>query len=437
MIPGFHWRAARWLWLGLAGLVPLPGAEAADRSGAVEFRRSIRPILESYCFDCHADGANKGRVAFDTFPSDQAALQDVQLWRRVLRNLRAGIMPPAKKARPTAPEEERIAHWIKTAVFNIRPDHPDPGHVRLRRLNRAEYRNTIRDLMGVDFNTQTEFPPDDTGYGFDTIGDVLTLPPMLLEKYIAAARKIVEEALPMESSELAGASAGRRPKAYEQFFPRQVPATPEARRAYATELLRDFSRRAFRRPVDEPTVARLAALAEGIYSQTNRTFEAGVAQSMVAVLASPRFLFREEQAQTQGGKKTFPFIDEYSLASRLSYFLWSSMPDEKLYGLAREGRLRANLSAEMARMLKDTRSQALVLNFTGQWLRARTSRVSRSMRVWCWSAKRNPTRRSSAIAGTSANSAASPPKPWRPAKRTSWRRCAPPSRLNAGRSART
>ncbi|MGA2656694.1 MAG: DUF1592 domain-containing protein [Verrucomicrobiota bacterium] len=369
MILGIHLRGCARHWVWVAGLALLLRAGAAQSPGAAEFRRDIRPLLESYCFDCHADGANKGKVAFDTFESDQAAVQSRQLWWRVLRNLRAGIMPPAKKARPTHEQQERIADWIKTAVFQIHPDHPDPGRVRVRRLNRAEYRNTIRDLMGVDFDTQVEFPPDDTGYGFDTIGAVLTLPPMLLEKYLAAANKIVAEAVPIVPATVS--EPGAQPKNYGRFFPREVPATPEGRRAYAGEVLRGFARRAFRRPVDEPTVARLVALAEEIYTQPDRTFEAGVAQAMMAVLASPRFLFREEQAQPSPEPGAFPFIDEYSLASRLSYFFWSSMPDEQLFHLAEKGRLRQNLSAQVAKMLKDPRSQAFIRNFTGQWLRAR------------------------------------------------------------------
>jgi hypothetical protein len=369
MIPGIHLRGGARHWVCVAALALLLRAGAAQSPGPAEFRRDIRPLLETYCFDCHADGANKGNVAFDAFESDQAAVQSRQLWWRVLRNLRAGIMPPARKARPTLEEQERIADWIKTAVFQIRPGHPDPGRVRVRRLNRAEYRNTIRDLMGVDFNTQVEFPPDDTGYGFDTIGAVLTLPPMLLEKYLAAANRIVAEAVPIVPPATSDHSLQARNHA--RFFPREVPATPEGRRAYAGELLRDFARRAFRRPVDEPSVARLVALAEGIYTHPGRTFEAGVAQAMVAVLASPRFLFREEHAQPSPEPGAFPFIDEYSLASRLSYFLWSSLPDGQLFDLAEKGQLRQDLSGQVARLLKDPRSRAFIRNFTGQWLRAR------------------------------------------------------------------
>jgi hypothetical protein len=114
---------------------------------------------------------------------------------KVLKNVRA-IMPPEKKARPNAEETKVLEKWVKHSAFGIDPQNPDPGRVTVRRLNRAEYRNTIRDLMGVDFRVELEFPPDDTGHGFDNIADVLTLPPMLLEKYLEAAKTIVARAVP-------------------------------------------------------------------------------------------------------------------------------------------------------------------------------------------------------------------------------------------------
>ena len=142
------------------------------------------------------------------------------------------------------------------------------------------------------------------------------------------------------------------------------------RRRYARELLRRFATRAFRRPVDEATVDRLAALAERASAQGGATFEAGIAQAITAILASPRFLFREEDIEP-GSSERYPLIDEYALASRLSYFLWSSMPDDELFRLAGEHRLRKDLSAQVKRMLADPRSDEFVRNFVGQWLQAR------------------------------------------------------------------
>ncbi len=114
------------------------------------FHARIRPILEEYCFDCHADGVNKGNVALDEFKSDLAAADNRVLWAKALKMLRTGLMPPAnRKARPTPEQRQQLVNWIKYDVFAIDPQHPDPGRVTVRRLNRAEYRYTIRDLLGV------------------------------------------------------------------------------------------------------------------------------------------------------------------------------------------------------------------------------------------------------------------------------------------------
>jgi hypothetical protein len=339
-------------------------AAAESVPDATEFRAHIRPILETYCFDCHGDGARKGNVAFDEFKSGRAILDDRELWWKALKNLRTGMMPPAKKPRPSPEEQRAITQWIKSAVFRADPRNPDPGRVTLRRLNRVEYRNTIRDLMGVEYDTQGEFPPDDTGYGFDTIADVLTLSPMLLEKYLSAAQIIVAKAVPEKKE-------GSNPKNYRRFFPRGIPDGAAERRACARQILDDFTRKAFRRPADQATVNRLAGLAEEVYAQPGKTFESGIGQAMVAVLSSPRFLFREEAVEPNGGQPGYALVDEYALASRLSYFLWSSMPDEELMRLAADGRLRRDLSAQLERMLADKRSREFVRNFTGQWLRAR------------------------------------------------------------------
>ena len=163
---------------------------------AEHFRKTIEPLLGDYCGDCHADGERKGNVAFDEFKSDDTLAGSHELWLNVLKNVRAGLMPPKKKPQLAAEERRRLEEWIKYEAFGIDPTQPDPGRVTVRRLNRVEYRNTIRDLMGIDFHSEVEFPPDDTGYGFDTIGDVLTISPILLEKYLTAAKAIVTEAVP-------------------------------------------------------------------------------------------------------------------------------------------------------------------------------------------------------------------------------------------------
>jgi len=507
MFPGLRPSTCIGLSGFLACLLGLTGGRAAEPPGAVQFHKDIQPILTEYCYDCHGDGMKKGGVAFDEFKSDESILTNRELWWGALKYLRAGIMPPDKKARPTDAQKQLVANWIKTEVFGIDPKNLDPGRVTIRRLNRVEYRNTIRDLMGVDYDTSVEFPPDDTGYGFDDIGDVLTLSPMLMEKYIAAAETIVARAVPvisrvvpevtipgsrfqdaakpetsarrMKESMLplpfyrpaaltasfdaahegsyqvaldlgvkgefdfdpakcqavfkmdgrpllqkefgwdnktfpyefeAALAKGKhqlefelhplnvapgetntlvmrlvnvtvrgptekqfatKPKNYARFFPRDVPEGAAERRQYAQEILRSFTGKAFRRPVDEPTVNRLATLASGVYTQPGKSFEAGIAYAIEAAIASPRFLFRIEENKPVDSHTAWSEVNEYSLASRLSYFLWSTMPDDELTGLAARGELRKNLGAQVKRMLADSRSQALIENFTGQWLQVR------------------------------------------------------------------
>src|SRR6266571_7237181 len=170
-------------------------ASLIGNEAVTHFKNDVQPILAEYCSDCHGDGMNKGGIAFDELKSDEAVLNH-DLWLKVLKNVRAELMPPQKKPRPPADQQKRLEQWIKYEAFGLDPKNPDPGRVTVRRLNRVEYRNTIRDLMGIDFNTEVEFPPDDSGYGFDNNGDVLTISPLLLEKYMQAAEIIVKGAVP-------------------------------------------------------------------------------------------------------------------------------------------------------------------------------------------------------------------------------------------------
>jgi hypothetical protein len=364
---------------------------AGEGAGAAAspFIERVEPVLFEYCYDCHGDGMRRGNVDFDRYGTEAELKADHDLWLAVLKNVRAGLMPPRNRPQPTVADLAALDEWIKREAFGIDEENSDPGRVTLRRLNRVEYRNTIRDLMGIDYNTLEEFPPDDTGYGFDTVGDVLTISPLLLEKYLQAAEAIVAEAVPAAARVVPaqtlggnrfrsadGPARGDRltspTRNYERFFFSGEPPKGEVeRRVYARELLERFAGRAFRRPVDDRTLGRLTGLAEAIYSEAEHSFEEGVRRAMVAVLASPRFLFRfEETAPAQPGDP-YPPLDEYALASRLSYFLWSSMPDQELFDLAARGQLRRDLVAQVDRLLADSRSEAFIENFAGQWLQAR------------------------------------------------------------------
>ncbi|WP_161602476.1 DUF1592 domain-containing protein [Tautonia marina] len=339
---------------GLPALVLVFGAGPviAEASADDRFDEVIRPILEDNCYACHALGVNKGNVDLealaDAEDGSQPEVRDA--WLAVLKNVQAEIMPPSDHPQPSDEERKLLLDWITFDAFGLDPDHPDPGRVTVRRLNRTEYRNTIRDLMGVDFNAEAEFPADDTGHGFDTIADVLTISPLLMERYIAAAQDIVGRADPIITG--------------------PVPDDPVERCRSTRDLLGRFATRAFRRPVGDETADRLTDLALTIAAEPGATYEAGVSQAMVAVLASPRFLFREEGIEP-GDRGPHPRIDEYALASRLSYLLWSTMPDDELFALADRGELRANLMQQVERMMEDERSNQFVRNFVGQWLQVR------------------------------------------------------------------
>lgn len=351
------------LWLALlsagCGLGGNP-AKADEPARLPAFQNEIQPLLDRYCYDCHGGGIKKGNLTLDEFTTE-ATLAQPALWWHVLKKTRSGLMPPADEARPSPAEVTRLGEWIKTQIFRLDPAHPDPGRVTLRRLNQIEYRNTIRDLTGVAYDTALNFPPDDTGEGFDNLGEVLNISPMLLEKYFDAAQAIVDEAV---------ASHGLRPfAAPDQTGP--FPSDPAARPAYARTLLDHFATRAFRRPVSQTTLDGLLHLAQTSSVQPDRLDTTGLAQALVAILASPRFIFREENTQPAAPGEPYPLVDEFALASRLSYFFWSSCPDEELLRLARENRLRASLDQQVTRLRQDPRSSQLIENFVGQWLHSR------------------------------------------------------------------
>jgi len=200
------------LFLTFALFVPLaaPAAEALATRGQAAFDQKIKPLLEKYCYDCHSDGTDKGDFTLDEHTDYAAMRADFVLWDHVRQQLITHVMPPEKKDKPTLQERDDLVAWIDDSVFWFDPAKPDPGHVTARRLNRTEFNNTIRDLLYVDTRPAKEFPPDDSGYGFDNIGDVLSLSPMLMEKYLRASREIAEDAFDVSTPEHADIELGAK-----------------------------------------------------------------------------------------------------------------------------------------------------------------------------------------------------------------------------------
>lgn len=481
---------------------------AQEETGAYE--RTILPVIENYCFDCHSEDVGKGDLVLDAFLTERAAKEaPIELWEKVEQHVLLHVMPPPDKPWPSDAERNALLRWIDKTALACDCSQPLPGNVTIRRLNRPEYDNTIRDLfdwpLGDDFHPSFEFPQDDTGYGFDNIGDVLTLPPIMLEKYLRAAERVLDRAfittLPEPSTELvplesldggtmtgglcllertseitASASFPQRgdfelrvtafshkagaedalvrltvgdkplgeyrvpgsrqdPTVIVRRFAVDAPGTqqlgisflndwddPDAvdpnrrnrnvlltrveisgpfspgapelslshqkffgtdwighspfqsQETRARKVITAFATAAFRRPPTTGEIDRLQRL-YWLGDREGETFEGAVRVAMTAVLVSPSFLFREEHA-TAIAKEEAPvspveYIDEYALASRLSYFLWSSMPDQRLIQLAGDGSLRKHLPSEIFRMLADAKARALTENFAGQWLQLR------------------------------------------------------------------
>ena len=341
---------------------------AADPAKA-SFEKDILPILEDYCYYCHGDGKKKGDLSLEIFKTKKDIQQNYKISEQIFKYVLAGEMPPKdRKKRPSKKEQVLVADWVRNSLDDFYANAPpDPGRVTVRRLNRSEYNNVIRDLMHLDFKPAKDFPADDSGYGFDNIGDVLSVSPLLLEKYLSAAEEIAAQAVavPSRGKPL---SPTRLTEFQKQYFKYPIPA--DNRRRIAEDFAREFMRRAYRREVSSEEIKNVLVLARQAVD-AGGSFEEGVRLAVQAVLISPRFLFRWELDGAPDNPRAVRSLNEYELASRLSFFLWSSQPDDQLLRYANRGQLRKNLGKELERMLKDAKAQSFVENFAGQWLELR------------------------------------------------------------------
>jgi hypothetical protein len=479
-------------------------AVAAEKStGPVTLKGHIQPLLQEFCVDCHNEEKHKGDFSLTPFLNNPNLVEHRKAWEKVLELVESREMPPEKKPQPTQEQRDVLLHFIEGELAKADCVGPaNPGKVTIRRLNREEYKNTIRDLMGVQYEPE-DFPNDEVGYGFDNIGDVLSLPPMLMEKYLAAAEEIVGRAIvldapskpvkkrlrgdqfesgaewikPLENKALAmhregeanakaqfphqgeytfrvrasadlagpelpkltlgvggktlqtfeighgGKSANYELKAtlspgshrvtlgflnnyndannadpklrgdrniFVEYVeietppgpPPALPAShqrlitrmpqPGEEREVALEILGRFLPEAYRRPVENAEVERVAKFVE-LAQQNGGSFLEGIQASFQAALCSPHFLFRWELDPASAKPGHARELSDYEVASRLSYFLWTTKPDAELSALAAKGELRrpAVLEQQIARMVKDWRIRAFVNNFGGQWLQIR------------------------------------------------------------------
>jgi len=476
-----------------ASVVAVPPAAADD-----DFAQ-VQQVLKTYCYSCHGPRNQLAGLGLDVYETPTQVLADRRVWEEVYHRVERGVMPPASRPQPSEAERKQLLGWLHDTLYKVDCSQPpNPGRVTARRLNRVEYNNTVRDLFRVYLSPADDFPSDEVGYGFDNIGDVLSLPTLLMEKYLAAAEQITGAALvtadPLgerlryeaEDCELVNGRAGggvamfsstgevvvpllaeraghwritvagwgqqagpevcraglflddqplgevaipaanRKTEAYrieadlpagrhklrvrfindyyqpdapepaqrdrnlaidwvELQGPEAPPVVPPfshrrimvaeplqnsdaAWLAAASDVLRKFGTRVWRRPLSDGEVARLAQYAV-LARQEGDTFAKGIEIALQAMLVSPHFLYRVEPDPADGVRE----LSSWELASRLSYFLWSSMPDERLFELAEQDKLRDPkvLAAEAKRMLADPKASALAENFAAQWLQLR------------------------------------------------------------------
>lgn len=469
------------------------------------FRTQVVPFARKYCFKCHAGAKPEAGVSYARYVDEKAMLRDRRTWQRTFEVMSDGSMPPENAKQPSEKHKARILNYLNEKLNHFDCTAvADPGRVTIRRLNRSEYDNTIRDLMGITFRPADDFPSDDVGYGFDNNGDVLSLSPLLMEKYLNAAEKIAQSALlnvdpanlpvrdferdslhrtgvahyhgddgiilvsngefyvehqfPISGRYLLRVWAAETPAGDERskmefriddkpvgeyevtqneahygsfalpihidrgthkfsvaflndFFSETIEDKsrrdrnllvrnvqivgpievddaeyPAFHRSFLTAVpgggkplfdaaranLRPFLRRAFRRPVTEAEIDRYAGLAKRI-AESGETFVTAMQVAVTGVLVSPDFLFRIETDKNPNDSNDRHPLNDHELATRLSYFLWSSTPDQELMDHADKQDLHTDevIEQQVRRMLADPKSKALIENFGEQWLQLR------------------------------------------------------------------
>lgn len=481
---GFPWLAYH--------LATQSQADQAARQTPPTFARDVKPVLDRTCVPCHRGKDAMGDLDLSVFKSEKSVVDGAETWIRVLENVRAGHMPPEGAGTLRPEQRSRFVQWVETTLANANCDIREPGRVTIRRLNRTEYNNTVRDLLGIDLRPADDFPSDDVGYGFDNIGDVLSMSPLLMEKVLDAADRVARAAIALpesksfkvsgsdmtstgNSNEVGGAAllfsngslfsqhnaprqgpykvrivagatkagpedarmavlvnrrevaaffvpnepdqpapfevpidlpSGRHrievaftndhfdpnhadpkrrdrnlqiesvevlgplddqplPPSHRRLIPKDPPA-PDQHRKTAEEALRPLLAKAYRRPPEPAEFERLMALYDSIYADS-KVFERAMQVCVQAILSSPHFLFR---AETDPAPDKPRALNGYEVASRMSYFLWASMPDDRLFSLAANGSLLKPevRRAEVKRMLADPKARSLGDDFVYQWL---------------------------------------------------------------------
>lgn len=341
----------------LAGLLPFPAKgndAAALRADAIEtFEKKVAPFVKTYCTKCHGGGRAKANVNLEIALRAPGRGVAFQHWKKAVANVTVHDMPPEDSSKkPTDEQRRQFAEWIGKLKY-LTPRNPGPYVIR--RLNRVEYGNTLRDLYGVDPSIAKRLPDEVIGEGY-----LNSISPLQSELFLELANKVVEQVVAPE---------GERPTVVQKRLFGDAPVEGADLRSAARKVARSLARDAYRRP---PTEAELDVLV-GIFdlAQENELdYTASLGLMLKAVLVSPQFLFITPAEAVKSGEQIVR-VDDHQLASRLSYLLWSAPPDAKLSALADKGELHKpeTLRSQVERLLKDPKSRALFDGFGAQWLR--------------------------------------------------------------------
>ncbi|MBL8292125.1 MAG: DUF1592 domain-containing protein [Bryobacterales bacterium] len=314
-------------------------------------------VLNQYCQKCHHAKAPLGGLDVGKYTTADSVAKDARLWGKVLARVRDGEMPPPGAPALDADLRGRFVEWVdETLRASACAEGLRPGPVLVRRLNRNEYAATMRDLLNIHINAGAGLPADGAGgEGFDNAAETLFLSPIHAEKYLEAAKMALNYAF-------------QEPRARGKFVIAEPGEKLSAEEA-ARKVLAAFLPRAFRRPVRDEEVSRYVKLFAAA-QQRGDSYDDSLQYALQAVLISPNFLFR---FPTPGHAEQASLIGNYELATRLSYYLWGSMPDDELLTLAGQGKLHdvAVLRRQVERMLKDARTREFAEHFVEQWLNTR------------------------------------------------------------------
>ncbi len=343
----------------VAGTRPLLAESAEDtallaRQTEVKknFKDKVEPFVKSYCVECHGNRRSKSGINFEVAVRKPGVAPFSEIWAKAYANVDAHDMPPEDgDKQPTDAERQSFLDIISKVKYLSTKD---PGPFVIRRLTKMEYGNTLHDLLGVDPAVAAELPDEVPGEGY-----MNSLSPLQSEQYLGIANEALNRVL---------AAKGSPPTVVQKRLLGEPPAKEADLRAEAEKIARSLARNAYRRPPSDEEVATLMGVFD--LGRANKLdYTASLRLMLKAVLVSPQFLFITPAKEATADQKIVP-LDDYQLASRLSYLVWATMPDAELSGLADAGKLHepAILKTQVKRLLADPRARALFDGFGAQWL---------------------------------------------------------------------